>query len=593
MPTDGNEFTLGLFDHSALSGWNSHALQVALTADHEDPPDDADSDNISPLPASGAVAHGTNFQLAGDRDLARGWPARARDNIAAILLSKELEETGRIPTAAEQAQLLRFTGFGATELAQNCFRRPGEDGFRPGWEEIGASLEAAVAPAEYAALQRATQYAHYTPEAIIRALWRAAERLGFCGGRVLEPGMGTGLFFALLPDALRPRCHLTGIEYDPVTARIARLVHPEAHVRCEDYARSQTGGGFDLAIGNPPFADRVVRADPTTRALRLRLHDYFIARSIARLRPGGIAVFVTSTGTMDKANTAAREYIAGMADLVGAMRLPEGSMRASAGTDVVIDVLAFQRRAEGQPPAGPAWIDLVSVPCAAAEEDDADASVRPTVAVNRYFAEHPEMVLGEHTLRRGIYGPGLTYTCRASAKEADLESRLAEALDLLPAGIVTASPEPADDNEDDAASVQAGTAADGATIKEGSYLIGEAGRLMQIVDGTARPIAIRNGKGGDGITPRAAGIIRGLLPIRDAVRDVLRAQAADQPWREPQVRLRVACSGFVRNFGPINRTEISTLIDPETGDERETHRRPNLSQFADDPDCWLVASIED
>jgi len=593
MPTDGNGFTLGLFDHTALSGWNSQALQAALTADHEDPPDDAEADNISSPPKSGAVARGTNFRLAGDRDLARGWAGRARDNVAAILLSKELEETGRIPTAVDQAQLLRFTGFGATELAQNCFRRPGEDSFRPGWEEIGAALEAAVAPAEYAALQRATQYAHYTPEAVIRALWRAAERLGFCGGRVLEPGMGTGLFFALLPDALRPRCHLNGIEYDPVTARIARLVHPEAHVRCEDYARSQLGGGFDLAVGNPPFADRVVRADPATRALRLRLHDYFIARSIARLRPGGIALFVTSTGTMDKANTAAREYIAGMADLVGAMRLPEGSMRASAGTDVVIDVLAFQRRAEGQPPAGPAWIDLVSVSCASAEEDDADASDRPAVAVNRYFAEHPEMVLGEHTLRRGIYGPGLTYTCRASAKEADLESRLAAALHHLPAGIVTASPDLADDSDDDAAYVQAGTAADGATIKEGSFLVGDSGRLMQIVNGTPRPIAIRSGKGGDGITPRAAGIIRALLPIRDAVRDVLRAQAADQPWREPQVRLRIAYSSFVRSFGPINRTEISTATDPEAGDERETHRRPNLAPFADDPDCWLVASIED
>ena len=142
-------------------------------------------------------------------------------------------------------------------------------------------------------------------------------------------------------------------------------------------------------------------------------------------------------------------------------------------------------------------------------------------------------------------------------------------------------------------SVQAGTAADGATIKEGSYLTGDGGGLMQIVKGTPRPIAIRNGKGGDGITPRAARIIRGLLPIRDAVRDVLRAQAADQPWREPQVRLRIAYSGFVRSFGPINRTEISTLTDPETGDERETHRRPNLAPFADDPDCWLVASIED
>ena len=553
-----------------------------------------DGDTCSP--AADPVARGSNFHLTGDRALARGWPARARDNIAAITLSKALEQSGRAPTADEQAQLLRFIGFGASELAQNCFRRPGEDEFRSGWQEIGTALEAAVTPDEYAALQRATQYAHYTPETIIRGLWRAAERLGFCGGRVLEPGMGTGLFFALLPATLREACQLTGIEYDPITARIARLVHPEARVRCEDYARSQLAGRFDLAIGNPPFSDRVVRADPVTRALGLRLHDYFIARSIARLRPGGIALFVTSTGTMDKASAAAREHIASMADLVGAVRLPEGSMRASAGTEVVIDLLVFQRRTDGEAPAGAAWIDLASVENAAADDDtdDTESVSSAAIQVNRYFAEHPEMVLGEHAMRRGIYGPALTYTCRSRKDGAALETLLTEALDRLPSSIVTASTESASDADtDDEAAIRAGTAADGATIKEGSYLIGNAGRLMQIVDGEARAVAIKEGKGSSGIFARDAKIIRALLPIRDAVREVLRAQAADQPWTPAQIRLRIAYSTFVRGFGPINHTVVSVTADSETGEERETHRRPNLAPFADDPDCWLVASIED
>jgi adenine-specific DNA methylase len=225
----------------------------------------------------------------------------------------------------------------------------------PGWQEIGAALEAAVTPEEYAALQRATQYAHYTPETIIRGLWRAAERLGFTGGRVLEPGMGTGLFFALLPEALRETCHLTGIEYDPVTARIARLVHPEARVRCEDYTRSNLTGRFDLAIGNPALLRS--RGAGRSRHARPRGCGCTTTSSPARSRgcaPAGIALFVTSTGTMDKASTTAREHIAGMADLVGAVRLPEGSMRASAGTEVVIDVLVFQRRATARPrPARP------------------------------------------------------------------------------------------------------------------------------------------------------------------------------------------------------------------------------------------------
>jgi hypothetical protein len=234
MPHD-TEFTHSLFDNTALSGWSPDTLQAVATPDDGDEAgtdaDGLDEDGDTPPSPACPAPRGSNFHLTGERALARGWPARARDNIAAITLSKALEQSGRAPTADEQAQLLRFIGFGASELAQNCFRRPGEDEFRSGWQEIGTALEAAVTPDEYAALQRATQYAHYTPETIIRGLWRAAERLGFCGGRVLEPGMGTGLFFALLPATLREACQLTGIEYDPITARIARLVHPEARVR--------------------------------------------------------------------------------------------------------------------------------------------------------------------------------------------------------------------------------------------------------------------------------------------------------------------------------------------------------------------------
>ncbi len=608
MP-DASQFTLNLFDSTALGGTIHTPNTEAFV------PEDDDEDDAADTPAEAVTRKpGQNFYLDSARTLARGWPARARDNIAAIRLSKELETTGRTPTPEEQAALLRFVGFGATDLAQNAFPLPGETRFRPGWEEIGQDLAETVTPAEYAALQRATVNAHYTPEPIIRALWRLAQRLGFTGGRVLEPGMGTGLFFSLLPAALRDTTKLTGIEYDPVTARIARHVHPQTRIRCEDYARSPLAGGFDLAIGNPPFADRIVRADPTTVALGLRLHDYFIACSIARLRPSGIAIFVTSTGTMDKAGTTAREHIAGMADLIGAVRLPEGSMRATAGTDVVIDILVFQRRAEGQARGGADWHDLVEVAVedsAAAESDENDEEEdragegtrigdaaprhlwRGVVAINTYFAAHPEMVLGTLAQKRGIYGPGLSTTVLPRPGEKTLEAQLDAALARLPAGIFEPLAESPSDEPEDEPAIRPGTAADGATIKEGSFFIGKAGVLMQIVEGRPVPVAIREGKnGGGGITPKAAKIIRALLPIRDAVREVLRAQAADLPWREHQVKLRVAYSTFIRHFGPINHTVITTTTDPETGEERETHGRPNLAPFADDPDCWLVASIE-
>jgi hypothetical protein len=227
MTIDTNSFTHGLFDTTALSNW--HHPTPRFTSDaHESGTMDDDEDvagmNSGTTPVPDPVTRGGNFYLDGDRALARGWAARARDNIAAITLSKTLEQSGRAPTTDEQARLLRFTGFGASDLAQNCFRRPGEDAFRPDWHDIGAALEEAVTPADYAALQRATQYAHYTPETVIRALWSAAGRLGFTGGRVLEPGMGTGLFFALLPEALRGTCQLTGIEYDPKRGCAARII---------------------------------------------------------------------------------------------------------------------------------------------------------------------------------------------------------------------------------------------------------------------------------------------------------------------------------------------------------------------------------
>ena len=606
------QYTLGLFDSSAL-GWTVPTPTTpAATAD-------TTTDDEPPAPAL-LTSHPKrmNFRLTGDRRLARGWPARAHDNIAAIRLSRELEDAGRAPTSAEQEKLLRFIGFGATDLAQNAFPLPGEAAFRPGWEEIGADLSDATTVPEYAALQRSTQYAHYTPEPVIRAIWRAAQHLGFSGGRVLEPGMGTGLFFALMPDELRDSTRLTGIEYDPITARIAALVHPQARVRREDYTRSTLGGGFDLAIGNPPFADRVIKADPRTAKLGLRLHDYFIARSIDRLRPGGLAIFVTSTGTMDKISTVAREHIAGLADLIGAVRLPESSMRATAGTDVVIDVLVFQRRAEGEPPRGPAWADLHEIRLgeqpAEPEPDLSESGItgaapdrrhlsRGVVLVNQYFLAHPEMVLGTHDQRRGIYGPGWSYTCRAVADAGPLEAQLDAAFGRLPAHIIVANPNelPDEDEQDLASPVLVGRAADGATIKEGSYHVGQGGRLCQIIDGESVLVPIKGGKTAQGeaggtpggsISLRAAKIIRGLMPIRDAVRDVLRAQAAGRPWKEMQVRLRTCYSNFIRYYGPINHTVISTLTDPETGEEREQHRRPNLAHFADDPDCWLVASIE-
>ncbi len=419
-------------------------------------------------------------------------------------------------------------------------------------------------------------------EFIIRAIWSGIERLGWRGGRVLEPGIGTGLFPALMPEGYRETAYVTGIELDPVTARIIRLLQPRARIIEGDFARTDLAPIYDLAIGNPPFSERTVRSDRAYRSLGLRLHDYFIARSIDLLKPGALAAFVTSHGTMDKADTTAREHIAKSADLIAAIRLPEGSFRRDAGTDVVVDILFFRKRKAGEPEGDQTWLDVDDVRPAA---DDAGS-----IRVNRWFARHPGFVLGTHALTSGPFGE--TYTCRARADE-DLDAALAAAIDLLPAGFYDGAPAPIDiDLEDELAEIVDLRPKD-SPIRQGSFFVDRANGLVQMIDNSAVPVTVRKGRSGDGIPEKHVRIVSKLIPIRDAVREVLKAQETDRPWRDLQVRLRLAWSAFVRDFGPINHTTVSVQEDPETGEVKETHRQPNLAPFRDDPDCWLVASIED
>ena len=303
-------FTLDIFGSSALSS----GLRLGFSPDAAND-DDPDPTPPAPAPALPVAATPvrrarlrTNFHLDGDRGLAASWKDRARANVAAILVADGIAKQDRPATAKEQAQLVRFTGFGAGELANGMFRRPGEVDFRKGWDDIGSSLETAVCESDYASLARCTQYAHFTPEFIISAIWAGVQKLGWRGGRVLEPGIGTGLFPALMPEPYRDAAYVAGIELDPVTARIARLLQPRARIINGDFARTDLAPVYDLAIGNPPFSDRTVRSDRAYRSLGLRLHDYFIARSIDLLKPGALAAFVTSHGTMDKADTTAREH---------------------------------------------------------------------------------------------------------------------------------------------------------------------------------------------------------------------------------------------------------------------------------------------
>ncbi len=520
-----------------------------------------------------------NYYVTGDRALPPSWAARAEANLAAIRLADEIVAETRRATRDEQERLSLFTGFGASDLANGCFRNPGQSEFRAGWESIGSSLEGLVSRDEYDALARSTQYAHFTPERIVRAIWAGLVRLGFQGGPVMEPGIGTGLFLSHLPPQLQDRSRFTGIEADPVTARIAGLLHPDAEIRTEDFGLTRLPRHFALAVGNPPYATRVMRADARYRTMGLLLHDFFIVKALDHVLPGGLAAFVTSQGTMDKRSPRVREHIAETADLVGAIRLPEGTFRATAGTDVGVDILFLRKREIDEPSNGIAWTTVQT----------ADIPGHPDVAINEYFLAHSEMVLGRHAAEKGPYGPDPVYVCKAETGR-DLDAGLAAAVARLPENVSTcdtAIPETVETAQVAIASN------DNRRLREGSYFVSDAGILMQVVDGQAEVVQVKADRSAPGLFPKHAKQIRALIPIRDVVRAILSKQEAQKDATEDQKHLNELYDAFVAAHGCINKTEVNTKIDEETGERTEQHRQVNLAPFRDDPDCWLVASIEE
>lgn len=561
-----------LFDTSSLSGGSGTLFWGELEGEDET----AALGEI--LAAEPLEIPRLDYRLIGQRQLGQTWKDRARDNIAAIKLVAQIEDEGRAATTDEQEQLVRFTGFGASDLANALFPRKGES-FRKGWEDIGAALHNALDTRDCAGLMRATQYAHYTPELIVHAMWDCVMRMGFAGGRVLEPGCGTGLFIATRPAALEGKMAFTGIENDPVTARIAKALYPNQWIRQEDFTKLNNAERYELVIGNPPFSNRIVRGTDEVGRLGLSLHDFFIARSIESLRPGGLGLFVTSRYTLDKTDPTARSHMAGMADLLGAVRLPAGSMKDEAGTDVVVDVLVFRRRAMGDVPMDEAWLETSEVP-------ESNQGEGPLV-INRYFLDHGEQVLGRHNWTTTQYGPD--YVCDA-IPGLSLDCALPEALARVGQDIRFPIPESLDFSGRGEL-VQIGTAADGASLKEGSFYL-EKQILMQIVDGLPQTVAIRKA-GSEGIFEKHARIIKALIPVRDGARSVLRVQMDNLPYGREQATLKRAYQSFVRQFGPINHTKTTTRVNAETGVETESQRRPNLQPFMDDPDVWLVASIEE
>jgi N12 class adenine-specific DNA methylase/SAM-dependent methyltransferase len=427
--------------------------------------------------------------------------------------------------------------------------------------------------AELAAARRTTLNAHYTDAALVQAIWQSASALGFAGGRVLEPGCGSGNFIAFAP----PGASVTGIELDPVTAGIAALLHPGAEIRAESFAETRApDGSYDLAIGNVPFGKAVLR-DKRHNPGGHALHNHFIVKSLHLVRPGGLVVVLTSRYTMDARNPAARREIAGLADLVAAVRLPSGAHQRAAGTTVVTDLLILRRREPGRDPAGAAW-----------EQARLTELNGVQVPVSEYFLDHPDHVLGEMTTASGPYGADDLVVRPADGMNT--AQGLAAALGSIAATArlagLTWAPPAATPTE---LAEEPGPASR-SDEPEGFLRARDDGTFTQVVDGTE----VRHE------VPRTqASELRQLLGLRDTVRALLDAEAASSDDDSRIERLRAELNrrydAYTRTYGPLNRYTVRRTgrTDPVTGEPVMARIQPLRGGFREDPFAQVVHALED
>lgn len=496
--------------------------------------------------------------------IASGEKAKARDILAAIRVVKCIEHEQRTATPEEKQTLARFAGFGPVALS--IFPDPVTGRYKDAsWQALGDELKALLTPAEYDSAKRTTFNAFYTSPLVIAAIHEAISRLGVPSAALtLEPGCGTGNFMSQAPQGMR----FIGVELDSISGRIARTLHPDQDVRIENFRDTRLPEDrIDAVIGNVPFAD--LKLD--YRGQRLSLHDYFFAKSIDALKPGGVLALVTTHFTLDKQNAAIREYLASKADFVGAIRLPSDAFKRE-GTAVVTDILFLRKRAPGEPAhhVDADWLGVAPLAIEGVE-----------VPINRYFQNHPEMVLGSWTRKDTLYG-GEGYSVLGSG---DLASQLKQVIDQLPEfTLIEAST-----LKDEPAPVFTPPPPE-RHISEGSFFIGDDRVICQSLGGQGEPVVY------GGTTLKADGTMTGkrlaaLVGLRDRARRVLQSQNDSWPEAncdEARRELNWAYDRFVGAYGPINKTTFG-----ETADGNVIRRMPNLVKFREDPDAMLVMSLED
>ena len=492
-----------------------------------------------------------------------GAKTKFKNNVAAIRLVKELEAEGRTATRSEQATLAKWVGWGG--LSQ-VFEKP-DGSVGKGWDKEAADLKELLTEEEYAAARRSTQDAHYTSPEVVKAIWNIADRLGFRGGQVLEPSVGAGNFLGLMPSDRRAGSRITAVELDSITGGIAKHLYPGANVIApkgfQDVALPD--GYFDLAIGNPPFG-RTAIYDGTRRHLnKLSIHNYFFAKSLDTLRPGGVLAMVVSNYFMDSTKGRAKDYVASKADLIGAIRLPNTAFMANAGTEVTTDIVILRKRAEEDGPGDTKWTDVGTFKDREGRE----------VNLSRYFIDNPDMMLGEF----GAFGT--MYRGESAAlveREGQNTNALLEAaIDKLPRDIM---PAPGTVREETISVPR-----EAADALVGSYFMDATGKLYERTpDSIGRPQASEAEFASDKARERVAGMVR----IRDTFARLRRAQidekATDKQIEQLRGDLNKFYDAFVKANGPIN-------LDANKRVFRDDPTWPQVSALENDFDKGLSAAV--
>ncbi|MCC0565577.1 DEAD/DEAH box helicase family protein [Brevibacillus borstelensis] len=478
-----------------------------------------------------------NYRITDDELGHGGAKTKFKWNMEAIWLLNKLEQEQRQATADEQAVLARYVGWGGIPQAF--------DEANTQWAAEYAELKNVLEPDEYASARASTLNAHYTSVTVIKAMYDCLESMGFRSGNILEPSCGIGNFFGLVPESFQGS-RLFGVELDSITGRIARQLYPQALIAVSGYEQTNLPDSFfDLAIGNVPFGGYGV-ADKRYDKHKFLIHDYFFAKTLDKVRPGGIIAFITSKGTMDKQNPAVRKYIAERAELLGAVRLPSNAFLANAGTEVTADIIFLQKRDR-----------MVAV----SEQTEAWLSLSETadgVPVNRYFAEHPDMVLGTMVFDDRMYGNRQETSCKPFP-DANLDELLHEALSNIHAE--WAELEREDQSEEEEPSLPADP-----TVRNFSFALVD-GQIYYRENSRMRRVDT---------SATAAGRIKGMIQLRDTVRELIEYQTedySDEMIQQQQRKLNAQYDRFTAQYGLINS-------------------RANSLAFSDDSSYFLLCSLE-